>query len=253
MSGLQNNPILNRQPGQASFGDHLRALLDDHAMRSDKLIPASVVSFDRTKNIATVQPMVMLVDSQNQTRLRNQVAEVPVISLGGGGFHISFPLKAGDLGWILAADRDISLFMQNLSAAKPNTNRKNQFADSWFIPDVFRKYTINGDDEGAVVIQATDGSTRVAIGDGTVNITAPTSVKIDSPKTTITGDVMIEKTLQVMEMTNVYGGFSAYGFGGGAAVCTLPETTTIGGIVVYGHGHIENNTPGGRTSGGMIQ
>ncbi len=152
--------------------------------------------------------------------------------------------------------------MQSLSAAKPTTTRHKKFSDAWFIPDVFRKYSINGKDTDAMVIQSTDNATRISLFKDHIEITTPDHVLIDTPTTHITGDVQIDKTLTVngnttlkanltvLGMTLVNGGFNATG--GGNLVCTLPQSTTIGGIVVYGHGHIETNNAGGRTSGGMI-
>jgi hypothetical protein len=104
------------------------------------------------------------------------------MSLGGGGFHVSFPLKAGDLGWILASDRDISLFKQSLLSSAPNTGRLHSFEDGWFIPDVFRKYTINPDnvESDQMVIQSVDGETCVAIGPKSINITAPNGMFINA-------------------------------------------------------------------------
>lgn len=254
--GLQNKPIVNQMPGEAdTLPAALAAVFGHHGLKTDKLIPAEIVGFDRVKNIATVQPMIMLVDVSDQSRMRNPISQVPVMSLGGGGFHISFPLKKGDLGWILAADRDLSLFLQSLTASIPNTGRKHSFSDSWFIPDVFRKYTINAADSAAMVIQSTDGTTRISISEGVINITAPTSVKVDTPKATFTHDVEIQGNLTVDQnmtvtgATTVNGGFNANG--SGAAGVTLPTQTTIGGIVVYGHGHISSGA-GSRTSGGMI-
>jgi len=251
MANLQSKPIVNLMPGETKdFTAGMKALLHLHSLDTRKLIPAQVAQFDRTKNMATVQPMVMLVDVSDNTRMRKAVANIPVISLGGGGFHISFPLKEGDLGWILASDRDISQFIKSLKAAPPNTFRKHTFSDGWFIPDVFRQYTINSADSAAMVIQTTDGATRISIGQGTVNITAPTSVTVTSPLATFTGSVVIDQNLTVDGQTFANGGFNATGTGGNQP-CTLPQDTTIGGIAVYGHGHISSN-PGTRTSGGMI-
>lgn len=255
MSGLQNKPLTNRDPSlDSSVVGGFRQLFELHDLTRDHLLPAKVLSFNREKNVATVQPLVMLIDMNDTPRLRPTIADIPVLSLGGGGFHISFPLKPGDIGWIQAADRDISLFMQTLDTAKPNTLRKSKFSDSWFVPDVFRQYVINAEDAGAMVIQTTSGSTRIAISEGIINITAPTSVKIDTPMATFTKDVHIQGNLSVDKnatvtgMTQVNGGFAA----AGGQVCTLPNTTTVGGISVYGHGHIETNAAGGRTSGGMV-
>jgi hypothetical protein len=254
--GLQNKPIVNQMPGEAdSLPAALAALLGHHGLKTDKLIPAKIVNFDRNKNIATVQPQIMLVDTSDNSRMRNQIAQVPVMSLGGGGFHISFPLKKDDLGWILAADRDLSLFLQTLKAAIPNTGRKHSFSDSWFIPDVFRNYTINDADSAAMVIQSTDGTTRIAISEGQINITAPTGVLVTTPLATFSQDIRVKRNLQVdgtatiTGATTVNGGFNASG--SGASSVTLPSNTTIGGVVVVGHGHISSGA-GSRTSGGMI-
>jgi Phage protein Gp138 N-terminal domain len=255
-------PLINRGPADNSFANGMRTLMRLNSLNEESMVPAKVISYNRTKNTATVQPMIMQVDVDDNAFVRDEIDEIPVFSFGGGGYHINFPLKAGDLGWILAADRDISQFLQSLSAAKPTTTRHKKFGDSWFVPDVFRQYTINSKDTDSLVIQTTDGTTRIAIKPGDITITTPSTVKIDTPTTTITGDVIIEKTLTVngnttlkanltvLGMTFINGGFNATG--GGNLVCTLPQSTTIGGIVVYGHGHIETNAQGGRTSGGMI-
>lgn len=250
MSGFQNKPIVNLMPGEAKTPKAaLKALFGLNGLKLDKLIPAEVMAFDRTKNLATVKPLIMVVDTNDQTRSRLPIGNVPVLSLGGGGFHISFPLKQGDIGWIMAADRDLSLFLQSLKEAGLNTFRKHTFADSWFIPDVFRQYAINAADANAMVIQSTDGSTRISISEGTVNITAPGAVNVTTPIATFSQDVAVKGNLVVTGATTVNGGFNASG--SGSSSVTLPNNTTIGGIVVYGHGHISSN-PGTRTSGGMI-
>ncbi len=257
---LQNKPLINQQPGESNsspnfFAAGMAALFNADDLRTNKLLPARVMQYNRSTNVATVQPIVMLVDVNDNARMRNQIASAPVLSLGGGGFHINFPLKQGDLGWILAADKDISTFLENLSPAPPNTLRKHRFEDSWFIPDVFRKYVINGDDADRLVIQSTDGLTRVSIGEGVVDITAPGSALVKTPTWTldgdgvITGNLQVQKNVTVTGQTAVNGGFNATG--GGNLACTLPAATTVGGTVVATHGHISSN-PGTRTSGGMI-
>lgn len=258
---LQNKPLINQQPGEANsspnfFAAGMAALFNADALRTNKLIPARILQYNRTTNVATVQPLVMLVDVNDNARTRNQIASAPVLSLGGGGFTVNFPLKDGNLGWILAADKDISTFLENLAPAPPNTMRKHRFEDSWFVPDVFRKYVINAEDDANMVITSVDGTTRVSIGEGVVNITAPGSARVTTPTWTldgdgvVTGNFTIQKNLTVTGMTNVNGGFSATGTGGNQN-CTLPAATTVGGIIVATHGHI-STSPGSRTSGGMI-
>lgn len=246
---MANKPLINVNPGDSeSLSAGLIALFKLNGLKTDKLVPARIVQFDRAQNQATIQPLIMWVDTNDNTTMRPPVARVPVISLGGGGFHISFPLKEGDLGWILASDRDISLFLQSLQASPPNTMRQHSFSDAWFIPDVFRNYTISGEDADSMVIQSVDASTRIAIKQGFITITAPTGVKVVTPTAEFSKDVKIDGNLTVTGLTTVNGGFNANG--SGSTSVTLPENSTIGGINVFGHGHEQNGTSG-RTSGGM--
>lgn len=258
---LQNKPLINQQPGESNsnpnfFAAGMAALFNADNLKTNKLLPARIMQYNRTTNIATVQPLVMVVDVNDNVRERNSIASAPVLSLGGGGFTINFPLKDGDLGWILAADKDISTFLENLAPAPPNTLRKHRFEDSWFVPDVFRKYAINAADAANLVITSVDGTTRISIGEGVVNITAPGSAAVTTPTWTlngngiITGSLQIQQNLSVAGTTAANGGFNATGTGGNQP-CTLPSSTTIGGTTVATHGHISSN-PGTRTSGGMI-
>lgn len=129
----------------------------------DGMLPAVVISYDRAENIATVRPLIQTLDTDGVAHQRAQIASVPVLAIGGGDFALSFPVAAGDLGWIEASDRDISLFMQSLADSPPNTVRKHSFSDGRFIPDKVRSYTIDGSDTGAVVLQSLSGGAKVSI------------------------------------------------------------------------------------------
>ncbi|CAM6031752.1 unnamed protein product [Sphagnum compactum] len=113
---------------------------------TDDMLPAIVVAYDRTSNIATVQPAIHMVTTDNTLVGRSQVASVPVLALGGGGFFINFPLVSGSRGWIKACDRDISLYLQASAAAAPNGKLLHHFSNGVFIPDIVKGYTISGDD-----------------------------------------------------------------------------------------------------------
>lgn len=218
----------------------LMSMLHRGKLDTDGMLPATVISYDRDKNVAVVKPVIQWLSLDNKPVERFELTEIHVLSLGGGGFHISFPLKAGDLGWIFAADRDLSDFKKELASGAPPTGRAKSFGDGLFIPDVFRKYTINSADADAMVIQSTDGATRISVSAGAVNITTPDLVKIDTPETIITGNVVVEGEATFLSNIN----------GSEGTEVTLPAGTTIGGINVSTHGH-EQNGDSGRTSGGM--
>jgi Phage protein Gp138 N-terminal domain len=245
-------PLLSQMPTvRASLAHALQHSAHQQRLALDNMLPATIVSFDRAHNTATVQPMVSWVDTEDNATIRRSLINIPVLSLGGGGFHISFPLKQGDLGWIHASDRDISNFKKGLAQqGVPSTTRSHEFADGMFIPDVYRQYVINGADTSAMVIQSVDGATRISISNGNVVITAPTAVTVTTPMATFSTNVHVKGTLLVDQQISANGGFNATG--GGNLSCVLPQMTTINGITVATHGHQQQNNGSGRTAAGMI-
>lgn len=199
-NGLQNLPSLIDDPALTgtllgAFNFAVNKIIQGLSNR----LPASILAYDRTTNRANVQIMIPMVTTQGGVVSRSQVASVPVQIDGGGGIFISFPLKNGDLGWIEACDRDISLFLQTYKETKPNTFRKWSFSDGKFTPSVMRGYTINFVDEEAAVISTLDGTVRIAISDTGVSITAPTVTingNIVSPPG-LTGGTIFTGNLQV--------------------------------------------------------
>lgn len=171
----------------------------------DDMLPATVIGYDRASNTATVRPIVAVLTTEGQSVPRAQVARVPVFAFGCGQYMLNFPLKPGDLGWIKANDRDISLYMQGLKEAKPNTLRKHSFEDGVFFPDQVRGFQIDAEDfDGNAVFQSKDGSVRVSLWadkvkittddtwvevrkDGEIRAHAPTRIFFDTPLVEYTG------------------------------------------------------------------
>ncbi len=173
----------------ANEGDLLgafRHILGKELQQLDGMLPAKVIAYDRTLNRATVQPLIMLLTTSNTTVQRANIASIPVYQIGGGGFILNFNLKAGDLGWIKASDRDTSLFLQSYSASAPNTIRKHSFSDAVFYPDVMKGYTIAGEDAENAVLQNLDGSVKISLSQTGVKITA-TSIDLVSSTLTHNG------------------------------------------------------------------
>jgi hypothetical protein len=188
----------------------------------DDMIPAKVVAYNRTTNMASVQPLISMVTTMNDIVPRAQIASVPVLQIGGGGFVLNFPIQPDDLGWLKSNDVDISLFKQLWKMVIPNTGRMHNFSDGIFIPSILTGFTIQSEDAANVVLQNLAGTVRVAIWGDQVKVTAPTVI-IDAPTTTITctnatincttttinGDAHITGNLQV-------DGNTTAGTGGGA-------------------------------------
>jgi hypothetical protein len=96
-----------------------------------------------------------------------------------GGFVINFPCNPGDLGWLKANDRDISMFKQTGQQSQPNTQRKHSFEDGLFIPQAARSLiTVAAEDAGNLVLQNYDGTCKIAIWPTLLKILAPAGVGI---------------------------------------------------------------------------
>lgn len=237
---MPQQKILAQRPNDGrSLTSALVAIGEKESADHDNLLPAIVISYDRNTNLATVKPLIQVVLVNKGIKSRHPLARIQVLSLGGGGFHINFPIKKGDLGWIYAADRDLTSFKSILAEGAPTTSRMHSFSDGVFVPDVFRKYTINSEDADAMVLQSVDGKTTISIRGDNIKVTAPTKVLVDTPLSEFTGNVKIDKNLIVTGTTDVNGGFSA----AAGQPCTLPDTTTTGGLKVVGHDH--TNPEGG--------
>ncbi|UVE47617.1 hypothetical protein KS461_10120 [Pseudomonas chlororaphis] len=183
------------QASEGSLAGGIKDALNKWLMGIDDMLPARVVSYDDATNRAVIQPIVMVGGTDGSKISRAQIANIPVYRFGGGGFFMRFPLKSGDLGWMKANDRDISLIMQSLGGEEwPNTKRLHSFSDAMFFPDTFKQWVINGEDVDAAVWQSMDGEARIslavdriklAIGGVSVEVSAA-GVAIISPPGTLT-------------------------------------------------------------------
>lgn len=166
-----NAPPSTDPANQDSLEGAFSAILRKYMQGIDNGLPARVVSYDRATNRATVVPMIAMKTTLGAQVNRATIGSVPVLRIGGGNHVLSFNLQAGDLGWLQASDRDISVFLQNPDAPSvPNTYRMHSFEDALFIPDALRGVTVAGENADRVVLQTLDGSVYIALGDDTIKI-----------------------------------------------------------------------------------
>ena len=220
-----NNPSID-PADQDTLAGALRFSFNKLIQQINGMLPAKVIKYDRDANRVQVQLLIAIVTTDGSRVSRPQIASIPVLVMGGGNLMINFPLKPGDLGWVMANDRDISLFLQSYIESPPNTSRVKNFSDGLFIPDVMKGYTIDPTDADNAVISTVDGTIRISIGPTGVKITSPVPVTIDGPLT-VTGALDIQ------------GGMTASGGAG-------PNPFTItGNVLVTGNiGATGTITPG---------
>lgn len=146
----------------------------------DDMLPAKIIAYDRGTNRATIKPLIAMLTTEGQPVSRNQLASIPVLNIGGGGFILSFNFSPGDLGWIKANDRDIADFLKRYSEAVPATKRIHDFDNGLFIPDVMTGYSIDAEDAENAVFQNLDGTVRISLFPDKIKLTAPL-IETDGP------------------------------------------------------------------------
>ena len=167
-------------------------LMNKMGMNIDCAIPGIVQSYNKATNRATVKPAITGVASQGQKVSKEALLNIPVVKLGGNGTTLAFPIKQGDTGWLIACDRNISIFKQNLKESAPNDYRKHKFEDAFFIPD-----SINGAGVDNLTIDA--GTTSLDL-KTSQNLTINGTAGLDGTYT-ITNGTQIEVTKGII--TNI--------------------------------------------------
>lgn len=167
---LQNQKPNSDSANEGSLSGGLNAMLRSFFLNEfEGMLPATVVSYDDATNRAVIKPVVMVGTTDGGKVSRAQVPNIPVFRFGGGGFFMRFPIKPGDLGWLKANDRDVSLIFQRGGGEDwPNTERMHKFSDAMFFPDTFKEWVINGENADKAVWQSLDGTVCIALGDDTI-------------------------------------------------------------------------------------
>ncbi|SUW63486.1 Uncharacterised protein [Buttiauxella agrestis] len=172
---MPNQPSPSRKPGQ---GEDLTGAMDlvlrKFLLNVDDMLPARIVSYDRAANRAQIEILYKVTMTNGSLNPLMAPAEVPALTIGGGGMCLTFPISPGDLGWIKASDRDMSLFLQSYEAEPGNTARLHCFEDGVFIPDVMKGFVVKDGD--AATLQTLDGTTSVAIKPGSIKLTVGSAV-----------------------------------------------------------------------------
>lgn len=213
------NPLRQGPESYGNLGDAVGTIIRNAALDSEVCIPCKVISYDRESNTAVVHPLVKVVLTKEQVS-RAEIGPVPVFAMGTQQFVINFPVKEGDLGWLIANDRDITNFIDTLGEGPPNTYRIHSFNDGVFYPDMIRGYAINEYDTDALVIQSKDGKQCISVGPNQIYLRHDVGVTIDAPGCTVTGPFQAQSVTagNGITTTAVDGNGKILNFAGGTLV-----------------------------------
>lgn len=189
MTNQQPSAALNPGDSTSGLSGAFRSILRKFLQDVDDMLPAIVISVTPDRQFVSVRAAIKVLGTDGSLTSRDPIAKVPVFTAGAGGFLMSFPIKQGDLGWIKANDRDISVFLQNNAEAGPPTNRFHTFENGLFIPDIVRTWALADEDSANAVWQSADGSIKITLGLDQIKIVHPTKVLIDTPQLICTGTI----------------------------------------------------------------
>ena len=159
-------------------------------------IPARIINYDATTRMADVQPSIDKATADGRSIPAPVIhgVEVRWCSSHSADAIISMPLAMGDGGMLHFCQRSLDEWVEG--SRTPSDSRMHDLNDAFFVPGV---------DQSSELVPAEPDCLLIKIGpaiirlyqDGHGVLTLPAGTLVDSPLTTFTGDVVINKTLQV--------------------------------------------------------
>ncbi len=106
-----------------SFTDVAQAAFDFRLQNVHVALPARVERFDSDKQVADVQPLLLVPlideDGTETTERLPVIPNVPVIFPRGSGFHLVFPLAVGDNVMVVFCERSLDLWKSRGGEVNP--------------------------------------------------------------------------------------------------------------------------------------
>lgn len=166
-----------------TLSSNINNLLDYLKVKLEVCIPAIVYSVDRKKSMVIVElaPNTVFADGKTQKR---GLVKVPIIVNSGGGYMINYPIEKGDVGWVIAGDRDTTGYREdNSQTYNLKSIGNHSYSYGFFIPDVYsnvnKTFKLTEEDEDKLVIQTLNGNTKIRLSkDGVIDIICPDTLNI---------------------------------------------------------------------------
>lgn len=192
-----------------------------------------------------VQPLVSQIDGNGYGTPHGTVPGIPWSRVQAGTNAIIMDPKVGDIGYVVACDRDISKVKNTKAAALPGSRRRFNIADGVYAGNTF------GPAPTCYLLFKPDGHVKVVDVDGNVVETSSTGIAL-TPKSgqpvtvtgnmVVTGNLQLNGTIEAQDGTEYAGDISTTGR---VIAADVFAPSTAGGVFVSLRGHIHpgNNTP----------
>lgn len=180
----ENDAPLNFNPFANDIQGFIVSLINKAIHNLQTCIPAIVSKVEDRKYVKAT-PAVQQLDSKWASVPWADI-RLPVVVPFGGGIVMSWPLAAGDTGWIIAGDLDPSLFFQDPSRPqKQNILNRHSYQFGFFLPDKIAGFTLSAEDDGAFVIATEDGKTKISLKSGGITIASSDTLNINGKSVNI--------------------------------------------------------------------
>lgn len=158
-------------------------------------LPASIVKYDTTKQLAQVQLEVSQLYEDGESLIIPPLVNVPVerYRSSGGNAYLVTPIRVGDKGWVKFSQRTIDHWLQDGKQQNMTSLRMFDLSDAVFFPGLYPKNKpIDEDNENTVL--RNEGSRHILSTSGhDIKTDAGGSIKIIDEKISIgnnIGDVL---------------------------------------------------------------
>lgn len=205
----------------SDFDEALRVALDGRQASIWTALPGTVTKVDLVKMVVEVQPTIQAKQAfpDGTVKLVNLplIPDVPIMFPNGGGYTLTFPVKAGDSCLLHFACRSIDNWWQSGQVSPPLYNQIHDLSDAFAtIGPRHQAALVESVHPDNVHLRSDDGLQVIELdrAGGNVNVKANTTVHVTAPNTIITGNLHV--TGEVIA-----------GFGGGDQVNLQTHHTSL--------------------------
>lgn len=195
-------------------------------------LPGIIQSFDPTALTCRVQPAIQSRFSDNNGNSYwidlPVLTHVPVIFPNGGGFSLTFPIRAGDECLVIFASRCIDGWWYSGGYQNKQLDiRMHDLSDGFALVGA-RSQTnlLTGVSTDSTELRSDAGTTKVAVKEGHITMTSPVEVVINSPLLKVSGDILDNYGTNVRTaagMRAVYNGHHHSGVQTGTGTTSIPD------------------------------
>jgi hypothetical protein len=172
------------------ISEALETILNARLVEVHTSFPGQVVSYDKSKQVANIRPMVKkavlssdINDSPDVYEELPILPNVPIRHARGGACFIHTPLKSGDFVWVHVTQNDFANWRTTGRLSEPSTPLTHDLSSCWAEP-------------GAFPISQKLDSSKLSDTDITI-VNGSTHISVTTSGLEINNDVDVEGTLSV--------------------------------------------------------